>query len=139
MTSQTIVVPAARTARLLYGAMLAGVLLFAVVGPLLLKPGAQPGAGQPLVFRVLLGLSLGASALSLFLRRRVPRRNTDASADLFWSAAIAPALVTWAPLEAAVLLAVIAYTLTHSLSAVAVGAVALALFVTFNPAYLERR
>ena len=93
----------------------------------------------PLVLRVLLASALGACALSFLLLKRVPRRSTDASADLFWATAAPPALLAWASLEAATLLAVFVYALSGSRLAVAVAAVAILLFGVLNPAYLERR
>jgi len=92
----------------------------------------------PTVFRILLGLSLGACVVALLLRKRVPRRATDQSADLFWTTAATPSLVTWAVLEGASFLAIFAYLRTGSQTGIAVAAVALFLFVFLNPAYLER-
>ncbi|MBM2813121.1 MAG: hypothetical protein HW416_3880, partial [Chloroflexi bacterium] len=86
------------------------------------------------VVRVLLGLSLSACALSLLLRRRVPQRSTDESADLFWTTAASPALLAWAPLEIAILLAIIAYAGSGSMLAIAVAAVSTFLFILLNPA-----
>ena len=119
--------------------MVAGVLLFAVVAHFVLMPAmANPGL-PTVVVRVLLGLSLCACAVSLLLRRRVPQRSTDESADLFWTTAASPALLAWAPLEIAILLAIIAYAGSGSLLAIAVAAVPTFLFILLNPAYLERR
>ena len=93
----------------------------------------------PLVPHLLLGAAIGAGALSFLLRNRVPRRPPDVSADLFWTTATPPALLTWASLEAATVLAVLAYALTGSQQAAAVATVAMILFAVTNPAYLERR
>lgn len=140
MTAPQTTVPTAKTIRLIYGAMGAGVILFALVGHFLLRPTmANSGELPAVVLRVLLGVSLGASALSLLLRRRVPQRATDESSDLFWMTAATPALLTWAPLDAASLLAVFVYARTGSMSAIVVAVIAGILFALLNPAYLERR
>src|SRR5688500_17166903 len=106
MTAPQAAAPAAKTIRLIHAAMVTGVLLFAIVGHFLLRPGmADSGDLPPVMLRALLGVALGACALSLLLRRRVPQRSSDESVDLFWTTATTPALLTWAPLEGASLLA----------------------------------
>jgi hypothetical protein len=120
--------------------MVGGVLLFALVAHFVLRPtNADSGWLTPDMVRVLLGLSLAACALSLLLLTRVPKRSIDESADLFWRAAGPPAMLVWAPLDAAGLLAVFVYSRTRSISAVAVATVAVILFIVLNPGYLEKR
>jgi hypothetical protein len=120
--------------------LVSGVLLFAVVGYFILGPtDAKLGGLAPVMASVLLGLSLGACVLALLLRRRVPKRSIDESADLFWRAAGPPAMLVWMPLEAASLLAVFVSARTRSIPAVAVAAVAVMLFIVLNPGYLEKR
>jgi hypothetical protein len=120
--------------------MVAGILLFAIVSQFVLKPiSADSGGLAPARVRLLLGLSLGACVLSLLLLGRVPKRSTDASADLFWSTAGPYAMRVWGALEAASLLAVFVYARTRSIQAVAVAAVALLLFIVLNPGYFEGR
>jgi hypothetical protein len=120
--------------------MVTGALLFAVVSHFVLRPTmATAGNLPPLVLRSLLGLALGACALSLLLRRRIPQRSSDVSSDLYWMTAAGPALMTWAPLELASLLAVVLYARTGAPSAIAVAGIAVALFVVLNPAHFERR
>jgi hypothetical protein len=82
---------------------------------------------------------VGAMLVALVLRRRVPQRQTNESDDLFWASAATPAMMMWAPLEAASLIGVFVYSQTGSVPAIAVAAVALLLFVLINPAHLERR
>lgn len=100
---------------------------------------ANSGDFPAVVLLVPLGLSLGACAMSLVLRKRVPQRSTDESANLFWTSAATPALLTWASLEAASLFAILAYALTGSQLPIAVAAVTVILLVVLNPARLERR
>lgn len=140
MTAPQANAPTSKTARLIHGALLAGVLLYALVGHFVLRPiSADSGGLAPAKVRLLLGLSLAAGALSLLLQRRVPKRSTDESADFFWGTAGQLAVLVWAALEAAALLAVFVYARTRSIPAVAVAAVALLLFIVLNPGYFERR
>jgi hypothetical protein len=140
MTAPQGAAPAAKTIRLIHAAMVTGVLLFAVVGHFFLRPAmANSGDLPPIMLRTLLGVALGACALSLVLRRRVPQRSTDESVNLYWTTAATPALLTWAPLEGASLLAIFLYARTGAQTTIAVAAIAVLLFVALNPAYLERR
>ena len=140
MTALQGAAPAAKTIRLIHAAMVTGVLLFAVVGHFVLRPAmANSGDLAPIMLRTLLGVALGACALSLVLRRRVPQRSSDESVDLYWKTAATPALLTWAPLEGASLLVIFLYARTGAQSTIAVAAIAVLLFVALNPAHLERR
>ena len=130
----------ARTIRLIYAALVSGVCLFALVSHFALRPAMGGSTQLPsTLVPALLGVALAACALSLLLRRRIPRRSTDESADLFWSGAVTPALITWAAVEGAGLLSVLLYALTGAQSAIAVAAVAIILFLSLNPTFLERR
>ncbi len=127
------------TARLIHAALALGVVLFALVVFFVVRPANVEAAEMPpVVAGVLLALSLAACALALVMRRRVPRRSTDESADLFWTRAAAPALLAWAPLEGGALLGVVAYMLTGTSAALGVAGIALAGLIAFNPARLER-
>ena len=120
--------------------MITGVLLFAAVSNVVLRPTSAESEGLPLATeRVLLCVSLGACSLSLLLRRRVPKRSTDESADLFWKTAGQPVMVVWALLDAACLLPVFVYARTSSTQSVVVAAMAVLLFIVLNPWYFERR
>ena len=87
----------------------------------------------------LLGASLAGCAVSLLLSRRVPRPTSGESADSFWKRAGQPALISWALLEGAGLLAVVLYSQTGSSAAISVAAVAVFILVLLNPAYFEKR
>ena len=140
MTAPQGAAPTAKTIRLIHAAMVTGLLLFALVGHFVLRPTmANSGDLPPVMLRAFLGVALGACALSLLLRRRIPPRSSDESVDLFWTTAATPALLTWAPLEGASLLAVFLYARTGAPPTIAVAAVAVLLFVALNPAHLERR
>ena len=139
MTTPQSTAATSRTIRIIHAAIGAGALVFALVGHFVLRPAMADSGLPPLVPRLLLGAAIGAGALSFLLRKRVPRRPPDASADLFWATAATWALLTWASLEAATVLAVLAYALASSQHAAAVATVAMILFAVTNPAYLERR
>ena len=140
MTAPQAAAPTAKTIGLIHAAMVTGLLLFALVGHFVLRPAmANSGDLPPVMLRAFLGVALGACALSLFLRRRIPQRPSDESVDLFWTTAATPALLTWAPLDGAGLLAVFLYARTGASPTIAVAAVAMLLFVALNPAHLERR
>ena len=138
MTSSETVAPA-KTIRLLHGAFIFGIVMFAIVVHFLTRP-AMAGETFPAAARnVLLGVSLAASALSLFvLRSRVPRRSREESADLYWTTATALALMAWMPLEAGALLGVVVYMLYGTPAGLAVAAVAVVGFLVLAPGRLER-
>lgn len=140
MTAPTATTRPATTARLIHASLTLGVIFFAIVVHFVVRPAREESAAlPPVVVNVLLGLSLAASALSVVMRRRVPRRSTNESADLFWTMAAGPALVTWAPLEAGALLGIVAYMLAGTPAALGVAGIALAGLLVFNPAQLERK
>ena len=130
----------AKIVRLLHGAMVTGMVLFALVAHFLVLPTRTPAdTFSPLFVRVALGIALGACALSFVLRQRVPRRSMDESADLFWTTARTPAMITWAALEGASILAIVTYMLSGATEAFAVAAIIMISFAAMTPAFLERR
>jgi hypothetical protein len=126
------------TARIIHGSLIVGVVLFAIIVGLVVRP-KRPDLSVPLnVAYALSGVSLAASLVPFFLRRFVPRRNTTDSADLYWSNALPRAMVFWAPFEMAGVLGVVAYMLSGSpygLGAAAIGVLGL---LAFGPWHLER-
>ena len=140
MTAPRTAAPTAKTIRIIHAAMITGVLLFGLVAHFAIRPSIKDSGDIPVdVVRLLLGLALVGCVVSLLLRRRVPQRATDESADLFWTRAATPAMVAWASLDASCLLGVFLYMNTGSVSAIGVAAVGVVLFVILNPASLERR
>ena len=139
-TPQAIAAPA-RTMRLIHAAMITGILLFALVAHFVLRPTMTTpnGMSPPTVQRTMLGVALGLCALALLLRRRVPRRSANVSADSYWSSDARPwAMRMWAPLEGACLMSIVLYANTGAVGAVVVGAIGLVLFIVLNPAALEK-
>ena len=139
MTAPTSAQSPAQAARLIHASLCLGVLLFAGVSHFVTRPSmADQAALSPTVTRTLLAAALGACVVALLLRRRVPLRPRGVSADLYWTTAASPALVAWAPLEAASIAAVYLYGRTGSAPAVAVASVAWLLLVALNPWSLDR-
>jgi hypothetical protein len=139
MRPQTTNPAPAKTIRIMHAALTSGVVLFALMAHFVLKPAmAQDASFPPTISSALLVASLCACAVGLVMRRRVPRRSTDQSADLFWTAASAPALITWALFEGASMLAVFDYARTGQAAALVVAAIGVALMLAFHPARLER-
>jgi hypothetical protein len=123
----------------MHSALVTGIVLFFVVVQFVLKPAmATTKALAPMLVNGLLCVALVACALALVLRRRVPQRSRDESADLFWTRAATPALRTWALLEGASLLTVYLYARSGGPAPIGVALVAITLFIVFNPSYLER-
>jgi hypothetical protein len=140
MTTPEKTPPPTKTIRLIHRAMVGGVLLFALVSHFVLEPPIErSGVVSVYGVRALLGLALVACVASLLLRKRVPKRSTDESADLFWTRANTHALVAWAPLEAASLFGLVVYSFTRSPVALGIVALVLLLFISLNPAHLEKR
>ena len=130
----------AQAARLIHASLCLGVILFAGVTLFVARPSmAGQDALSPNATRALLAAALAACVVALLLRRRVPSRPRDVSADLYWTTAASPALIAWAPLEAASIGAVYVYGHTGSVPALVVASVAWLLLVALNPWSLDRR
>ena len=140
MTTSQTAPPSAKSIRLIHASLISGVLLFGIVAHFWLRPGmADFGEFTPGLVHVLLGVAVANCALALFFRGRVPRKSTDESADHFWVRAAVPAMVTWALVEGAGLVSVLAYGKSGNAAAIAVAAIAVLFLVSLNPRYYERR
>jgi hypothetical protein len=140
MTAPTSAQSPAQAARLIHASLCLGVLLFAGVSHFVTRPSmAHRAALSPAVATALLAAALGACLVALLLRRRVPLRPRDVSADLYWTTAVSPALIVWAPLEAASIAAVYLYGRTGSAPALVVAGAAWLLLVALNPWSFDRR
>ena len=129
----------ALTARIVHGALCAGVILFAIVAHFLMVPKASASGNLASNTPIFLALSLAACVVGIFLSTRVPRPTGGESPDAFWQRAGPPALRAWAFLEGACLLDVVFYSLTGSRTAISVAGVVVLTFVLLNPTYFERR
>lgn len=128
-----------RTVRIIHAAFAGGVAFVALGVHLGLRPQLKPEPLESSIVNVIVGLSLLVSAVALtLLRGRVPKKSTNESADLFWTRASLPALVSWAALEGGGLLAVVAYFLSGSTWALAAIGVALFGLLVISPGHFER-
>ena len=100
---------------------------------------ADFGVLTPGLVRLLLGVAVVLCAVALLFRGRVPRKSTDESADHFWVRATAPAMITWALVDGAGLISVLAYGKSGYAAALAVAAIAVLFLLALNPGYFERR
>jgi hypothetical protein len=139
MTAPRATAATAKTIRLIHAGQVAGVVLFGFVAHFVMRPSmADSGEVSPALLPILLGLALAACVVSIVMRRRIPRRSTNDSADLFWTKASTPALLTWAPLEAAGLLAVLSDALFGYQPAIAIATVAVVGLIALAPPFLKR-
>jgi hypothetical protein len=130
---------AAMTIRLIHGSFIMGIVLFAAVVQFLLKPAGNLPALPSNVLNALLGASVGVSILGLLLlRRRIPKRSTADSADLFWSTATAPLIIAMAPLEAGALLAIVAYMCGAPIIALGAAGIAILGMLSLYPGFFDR-
>jgi hypothetical protein len=126
--------------RLIHLALVTGVILFALISHFVLRQSlGNSHEVSPNLLLILLALAVLACAASLLLLRRIPRRQRDVSADLFWTTAATPALTMWMAIDMAGLLCVFLYALTGSQAAIGIASIAVVLFIIQNPARLERR
>ena len=124
---------------MLHGSFILGQLLFAGVAYFSVRPSRSEVTPIPQsTLYLLFGVALAACAVALFLRRQIPTRSRETSADLFWKTASAKALLTWFPLEAAGLFALTQYFSTVNPIALAAAGLPLALLAVLNPWVLER-
>jgi hypothetical protein len=143
MTAPVTVQHQSKVARLIYSAMVTGVLLMAVVGQLVLRPKMpvrDPKEFPPAFRLVILAAILAASVASfLWFRKQVPKRGADQSADAFWVKAAGPAIVGWAIAEGSCLMGVVIYAVLGFTDAIAIAAFGFIVLLLMNPARLETR
>jgi len=131
---------AAKNVRVIYTALIIGIVLYALVAHFIVLPGhTESSQFDPTLAHGVLAVALALCGLSLLLLRGVPRRSADDSAETFWKSAAPLAMRVWAPLEGASLASVVVYSLSGRPESIAVGLLALALYLLLNPSYLERR
>jgi len=131
----------ARVVRIMHGAMVAGLALVGATFFLLLRVGQSPALGStPSLGVALAGVGVGLLAVAVtVLRRRVPERPLDQSPDAYWATVErrGAAIVLWAVVEGAGLLASIGYVLTGAVAPAVVVVLAIALLIVFRPSGLE--
>lgn len=131
--------PTPQTARLIHGAMVIGVIIFAVVAHFLLVPKADPTGPLAAHIPLFVGLSLAGCVVGILVSYRIPRASSGASGQSFWTTAGPRAMICWALLEGSALLAVVVYSLTASRAEIAVAMLIIVVFALLNPGYFEKR
>lgn len=131
--------PTPRTVRIVHGAMVLGLILFAIVAHFVLTPNANPAGALAPQIPLLLGLSLAGSVASILLSMRVARASDEVSDEAFWKAAGQKTMICWALLEGSALLAIVVYGLLASRAAITVAVVIIVIMAFLNPGYFERR
>ncbi len=129
-----------RAVRIMHGALVAGLTLVGGVFFLLLRIQGQALGAAPTLASVLAGLSISLLAVAVaVLRRRVPERRPDQSPDAYWATVETrgAAIVLWALMEGAGLLAWIGYVLTGRAVPAAAAALAIAALILLGPSRLE--
>lgn len=131
--------PSPQSVRMIHAPMVLGVIMFAIVARFAFVPRVRPGGGLVSLLPVLIGVSLAGCVLGILLSYRVPRALNGESGQSFWMRAWRNAIISWALLEGAALLAVVVYSQTASRAAIAVAVLIIIVFALLNPGYFERR
>ncbi len=131
--------PSSQAARKIHRAMIFGLILFVIVCHFLLVTNSNGAWALAPFASLLLGLSIASCVAGILMSYRVPRVSNGESTQQFWLTAFQKAMIPWALLEAAALLAIVVYWRTGSRAAIAVGVVVIVIFTLLNPGYFERR
>jgi hypothetical protein len=132
---------AARIVRILYAALVVGLVLMGVVLAVARRFGqTQSFSGGVTIGMVLAGVGVVQLAVAtVFLRSRMPERQADQSADAYWMTpeARVAAIVLWGVVQSAGLFASVGYFLTGAVAPVVVDAGAFIALALFRPSRLE--
>lgn len=119
--------------------MVIGLILFVIVSHFLLATNANGAWGLAPLAPLLLALSIAACVAGILVSYRVPRVANGESMQEYWLTAFPKAMIPWALLEGAALLAIVVYWRTGSRAAIAVGVVVIVIFALINPRHFEQR
>lgn len=129
-----------RGVRIIHLALVIGLVLVAGVFYIVRqRPGVSFGFRQPAGL-IMAGIALVNLVIALgFLAPRVPQRPVDQSADDYWTRneIRGAAIILWAMVEAAAVLAWLGYLMTGAWVPAAVGLLAIAALTLLRPARLE--
>lgn len=132
---------AARVVRVLHGVLLAGLVVSGAAFFVVLRMSHGPlMRGVPLIGPVLVGCAVAVlGAAVTVLRARIPSRSPAQAPDAYWEDAgtRASALVLWAVIEGAGLLAATGYLLSGGMVPAVVFAAAVATIALHGPGRLE--
>jgi hypothetical protein len=126
--------PSAQVARIVHLALMSGVTLFAVVAWLAPGPIPAPASGLRTILPVVAILGfLGAN----LLRRRLPARHPGETDDAWWQRAMPSAIMSWALVEAACLVACVTVFLSHDWMGLLWVGIGLLMFTLLSPGRLR--
>jgi hypothetical protein len=132
--SSTSQLPTAQVARIIHLALMSGVTLFAVIA--WFAPGAIPAPGSSLRTILPVVAVLGFLAAQL-LSRRLPARHPGETDDAWWARAMPGAIMSWALVEAACLVACVTVFLSHDWMGLVWVGVGLLMFILMSPGRLR--
>lgn len=126
--------PPSRIARLIHAALIGCVTLCAALA--WVAPGAPPAPDFPL--RRLLGPAMAIGfVVAVYLRRWLPARRPDETADAWWGVALPKAIAAWMLIEATCLVGCVTLFLTGDPTALIWIAVGLLIFILMSPGRLR--
>ena len=131
--------PSPQFARRIHRAMVTGLILFVIVCQFLLVTSPMGEWGLAPLAPLLLGVSLASCIAGILVSYRMPRVSNGESMQEYWLKAAPKAIIPWALLEGAALLAIVVYWRTGSRAAIAVAVVVIVIFALLNPRYFETR
>lgn len=138
--------PTRSTIRILYFALLGGLLstcvIFGVLFLLGTAPLLPPGDDTTLIATVMAVVAMGPVLGGFFWARgNVPVKPTEQGVDVYWQdqATFSKALIMWVLWEGGGMIGAVGTLLTGSYYPATVTVAALALYVTNGPGYLEER
>jgi hypothetical protein len=134
---QAVTADSARTMRIIYGALFAGLLVVGVALMVLRLRHWQVFASAPTAGIVIAVLSVTLIATTLL--RRIPARFSDQSPSEYWASSEnrRAALILWSLIESAGILGWMSHVLTGSSRAAGVAGLAMAWLYFFSPSRLE--
>lgn len=138
--------PTRGSIRILYLALLGGLLSVCVVFSVLFLLGTAPllppGDQATLIATVMAVVGMGPVLAAYFWARpRVPVKPTEQDVEAYWrdQATVGKALILWVLWEGAGMIGAVGTLLTGSYYPATVTVAALALYLTNGPGYLEER
>jgi O-antigen ligase len=134
--------PPSLSARIVHGAIVAGLLLFFVLARIMGERRAESVATQPdrkPLYLALFMVTAAMFAAATYFAGRLPAREPEESDDAWWGRHLPRVVVVWALVEGPALFGIVAYMLTHDFRTLIATLAGLALFVHFSPGRLAAR
>ncbi|HEU4700340.1 MAG TPA: hypothetical protein VFS40_14245 [Gemmatimonadales bacterium] len=129
------------SARLVHGAIVAGVLVFFILAGVVGERAGRPAWAVPerkVLYLLLFAVTVGMFAAATFFAGRLPPRGAEPE-DVWWRRALPRVVLVWALVEGPTLLGVVAYLLTRDFRTLIATLAGLVLFFHFSPGRLVGR